>query len=53
MAGSVMTSIDRKPETDAFLASKQATWAGFVRLSVIGSAVVILILVALALIFVV
>ena len=48
-----MTGIDRQSETDAFLASKQATWKSFTRLSVGASAAVVVILVLLALIFVV
>ncbi len=48
-----MTGIDRNPETDPFLASKRATWEGFIKLTVWASAAVIVILVILALVFVV
>ena len=48
-----MTGVDRNPETDAFLASKRATWVGFTKLTIWASAAVALILVILALIFVV
>ncbi len=48
-----MTGIDRQTEADAFLASKQATWKSFTRLSVWASVAVVVILVLLALIFVV
>ena len=48
-----MTGIDRQTETDAFLASKQAMWKSFTRLSVWASVAVVVILVLLALIFVV
>ena len=48
-----MTSVDRQSDTDAFLASKRATWDGFIKLTIWASAAVVVILVALALIFVV
>ena len=48
-----MTGIDRQTETDAYLASKKATWESFVRLCIGSSAAIVLILVVLALIFVV
>ena len=48
-----MTSVDRQSDTDAFLASKQATWDGFIKLTIWASAAVVVLLIALALIFVV